>query len=506
MPLSEALAARHHANRPWWRRAAQHIDDRIPPTLHGRWALSLPAATAVALVAVAGAAAGGWYLTRAQSTVVDVARVGGGGGNAGEATVSTTPPPDDDHVPPNAVANADGACRTRSWPPGTPRTSASGAPAAWRGQLLRIVLVGAEPASTPMSRLRGEDADTQAAPPDRYSTGLALRVATDAVTWDANDTAGRAASAMSLVVGQTTNGLAARTAWTASVPAQRIFDGPAAESAMAAGRSLRGPVGRHVSALRVPTGQTSNGLVLRSAMTANLTGRTSFGLPARRAAIPSVQADRIAGAQARVLIVRSSVRLPPPAAMDRWLHAPITHRFARAMAARRQGCAPRTAMATSPAVAGVASVGAVVVDVEGRVAHPGIQMLPGGSRVFEALAAAGGALPGVDVTALDLARPVTDGEQLRVGIAGAPSPVVGLPQPSAGGAARGKRGKPAQPVNLNTATLEQLETVPDVGPALAQRIMDWRSEHGRFESVAQLRQVRGIGERKFADMRDSVTV
>jgi len=83
---------------------------------------------------------------------------------------------------------------------------------------------------------------------------------------------------------------------------------------------------------------------------------------------------------------------------------------------------------------------------------------------------------------------------------------VGLPQPSAGGAARGKRGKPAQPVNLNTATLEQLETVPDVGPALAQRILDWRSEHGRFESVAQLRQVRGIGERKFADMRDSVTV
>ena len=174
--------------------------------------------------------------------------------------------------------------------------------------------------------------------------------------------------------------------------------------------------------------------------------------------------------------------------------------------ARRQSCPPRTAMATSPAVAAPASAGAVIVDVEGKVARPGVQMLPGGSRVYEALAAAGGALPGVDVTALDLARPVTDGEQLRVGIAGAPSPVVGLPQPSAGGAARGKRGKPAQPVNLNTATLEQLETVPDVGPALAQRILDWRSEHGRFESVAQLRQVRGIGERKFADMRDSVTV
>ncbi|WP_194921192.1 ComEA family DNA-binding protein, partial [Catenulispora rubra] len=67
-------------------------------------------------------------------------------------------------------------------------------------------------------------------------------------------------------------------------------------------------------------------------------------------------------------------------------------------------------------------------------------------------------------------------------------------------------GKPAQPVNLNTATLEQLESVPDVGPSLAQRILDWRTEHGRFASVSQLRQVRGIGERKFADMRDSVTV
>jgi competence protein ComEA len=181
------------------------------------------------------------------------------------------------------------------------------------------------------------------------------------------------------------------------------------------------------------------------------------------------------------------------------------------MAARRKDCAPHAAMATSPAVAGAApagaaGAGAVVVDVEGKVAHPGIQTLPGGSRVYEALAAAGGALPGVDATALDLARLVTDGEQLRVGIAGAPSPVVGLPQPSTGGTVRGKHGKPAQPVNLNTATLEQLETVPDVGPALAQRILDWRSEHGRFESVAQLRQVRGIGERKFADMRDSVTV
>ena len=550
MPLSEALAARHHANRPWWRRAAQHIDHRIPPTLHGRWALSLPAATAVALVAIAGPAAGGWYLTRSQSTVVDVARAGEGGGNAGEAAVSTTPPPDDDHVTPNAAASADGACRTHSWPPGTPRASATGAPAAWRGQLLRIVLVGAEPASVP---------GTQAAPADRNSTGLAVRVTTDAA-WGASDLArravpavslaadqianrqfarsvlatngpadrNRAASAASVLVDQISNGLvagavvavnmsagrspsdlAARAAWTVGAPTDWISNGPAARSLMAAGRTPADLVVRAAWAGSVWTDRISNGPAARSGVAANLmAGWTLPGLAVRPAAIPGVRADRIRGEQARVLIVRSSARLPP-GVMGHWLHAPITHRFARAMAARRQACAPHTAMATSPAVAGAASAsaGAVVVDVEGKVAHPGIQLLAGGSRVYEALAAAGGALPGVDVTALDLARPVSDGEQLRVGIAGAPSPVVGVPQPSAGGgAARGKRGKPAQPVNLNTATLEQLETVPDVGLALAQRIMDWRSEHGRFESVAQLRQVRGIGERKFADMRDSVTV
>lgn len=529
MPLSEALAARHHANRPWWRRAAQHIDHRIPPTLRGRWALSLPAATAVALVAIAGAAAGGWYLTRAQSTVVDVARVGGGGGNAGEAAVSTTPPPDDDHALPTAAANADGECRTRSWPPGTPRSwppgapraSASGAPAAWRGQLLRIVVVGAEPPSVPMSRLRGGDARTQAVPADRNSNGLAVR-ATNAAAWNASGAAGRAASAVSVALDQTTDGRVARSATAANRPADRKQDASAASmpanqtlnglvvgavlaSKMSAGPNLRHWTDRPAAGVRVAVDQTLNDVALRSAMVENmLAGWTPTSLAARHSATSSMRADRIPAGQARVLIVRSATRLPP-AAMDRWLHAPITHRYARAMA-RRQSCPPRTAMATSPAVAAPASAGAVIVDIEGKVAHPGVQMLPGGSRVYEALAAAGGALPGTDVTALDLARPVTDGEQLRVGIAGAPSPVVGLPQPSAGGAARGKRGKPAQPVNLNTATLEQLETVPDVGPALAQRILDWRSEHGRFESVAQLRQVRGIGERKFADMRDSVTV
>ncbi|WP_344661443.1 ComEA family DNA-binding protein [Catenulispora subtropica] len=155
----------------------------------------------------------------------------------------------------------------------------------------------------------------------------------------------------------------------------------------------------------------------------------------------------------------------------------------------------------TPPAATVAAT--VVVDVEGKVARPGVQTLPAGSRVYEAVAAAGGALAGVDATALDLARPVADGEQLRVGIAGEPSPAVGVAGPSVG--AKGKR-KGGRVVNLNTATVEELQEVPDVGPAMAGRILEWRAAHGRFTSVGQLRQVRGIGERKFAEMRDSVTV
>ena len=163
-----------------------------------------------------------------------------------------------------------------------------------------------------------------------------------------------------------------------------------------------------------------------------------------------------------------------------------------------------TAATTAGTTAGVtAATTSVIVDVEGKVAHPCVLTLPAGSRVYEALAAAGGALPGVDATGLDLARPLTAGEQLRVGIAGEPSPAVGVAGPVAGGRGKHKGGRV---VDLNSATLDELENIPDVGPAMAQRILDWRAAHGRFTSVGQLRQVRGIGERKFAEMRDSVTV
>ncbi|WP_228560245.1 helix-hairpin-helix domain-containing protein [Catenulispora pinisilvae] len=293
--------------------------------------------------------------------------------------------------------------------------------------------------------------------------------------------------------------------------------------------SADGVVARAVQPIGSLDARPAHAVVARAARTAGSLDAepahaAALALAARATGlIDAGLADAVVASSASLAPAAGRIDVEPPEPALALLVAPIAREL-RALAAhhyatdasRRQSCPPHAAMSTNPALAGPASAGAssagaasgsaVVIDVEGKVAHPGVETLPAGSRVYEALAAAGGALPGVDVTALDLARPVTDGEQLRVGIEGVPGPVVGLPQPSGGKSARGKRGRPAAPVNLNTATLEQLEAVPDVGPALAQRILDWRSEHGRFGSVAQLRQVRGIGDRKFSDMHDSVTV
>jgi competence protein ComEA len=138
----------------------------------------------------------------------------------------------------------------------------------------------------------------------------------------------------------------------------------------------------------------------------------------------------------------------------------------------------------------------VVVDVAGKVRKPGLVRTRTGARVADVLAAAGGALPGVDLSTLNLARPVADGEQILVGLPGPPA-VAGTP--GVGGSSGGQ-------VDLNTATAEQLEELPGVGPVLAQRIVDWRTEHGRFSSVDELQEVSGVGEKKFADIRPHVRV
>ncbi len=143
---------------------------------------------------------------------------------------------------------------------------------------------------------------------------------------------------------------------------------------------------------------------------------------------------------------------------------------------------------------------ALVVDVVGRVRRPGVYRLPPGARVDDAVRVAGGVLPGTDLTGLNLARKLLDGEQIAVGVAGAPAG----PAPATGSS--GGADAPAAPVDLNSATLEQLDALPGVGPVLAQHILDWRAAHGRFDTVDQLNQVSGIGPAKFADLRPLVTV
>ncbi|PSL00965.1 competence protein ComEA [Murinocardiopsis flavida] len=153
--------------------------------------------------------------------------------------------------------------------------------------------------------------------------------------------------------------------------------------------------------------------------------------------------------------------------------------------------------------------GKVVVHVGGDVESPGIVTLPAGSRVSDAIKAAGGLLPDADPGLLNLARPVVDGEQILVGAT--PSPAPGAPG-APGGAAPAPSGAPvpgAAPsplIDLNTATLEQLDTLPGVGPVLAERILDFRTENGGFRSIEQLQDVSGIGEKRFADLRDLVSV
>ncbi|MFF4757147.1 helix-hairpin-helix domain-containing protein [Streptomyces sp. NPDC001292] len=147
----------------------------------------------------------------------------------------------------------------------------------------------------------------------------------------------------------------------------------------------------------------------------------------------------------------------------------------------------------------------IVVDVSGKVRRPGIQRLPAGSRVADALQAAGGVRPGTDTDGLNRARFLVDGEQVVVG-GPAPAAVPDAPGPGlAGATGTGAAGTSTAPVSLNTATAEQLQTLPGVGPVLARRVIDYRTQHGGFRSVDQLREVSGIGARRFADLRDLVS-
>lgn len=168
-----------------------------------------------------------------------------------------------------------------------------------------------------------------------------------------------------------------------------------------------------------------------------------------------------------------------------------------------------------PASASLASPGApptsgsVVVDVAGKVRRPGIVTLPAGSRVTDALRRAGGARAGVDLTSINLARVLTDGEQILVG---APASVSGASSGTSSGTASvsatggGETAAGGPPVNLNTAGAQALEELPGVGPVTAQKIVDWRTEHGAFRAVDELLEVDGIGPKTLAELAPRATL
>lgn len=145
----------------------------------------------------------------------------------------------------------------------------------------------------------------------------------------------------------------------------------------------------------------------------------------------------------------------------------------------------------------------IIVHVVGEVARPGIVLLAQGARVIDAVTAAGGALASSDLERINLARVVTDGEQVHV-----PAPGEAILPGAYGSTLRAPAGgsEPAVRVNLNTAGLGELDSLPGVGPVLAQRIIDWRAQHGRFTSVEELGEISGIGARLLSQLTDRVTV
>ncbi|ELS53197.1 putative DNA-binding protein [Streptomyces viridochromogenes Tue57] len=184
------------------------------------------------------------------------------------------------------------------------------------------------------------------------------------------------------------------------------------------------------------------------------------------------------------------------------VRAPEVVRAAAPYGGGQQGeeAASGASAAGAPGAAGTAAA-EIVVDVSGKVREPGIHRLPAGSRVADALRAAGGVRPGTKTDGLNRARFLVDGEQVLVG---GPIPAPGTAAGTVPGGAAVAGAAPAGPVSLNTATADQLDTLPGVGPVLAQHIIDYRTQHGGFRSVDELREVNGIGDRRFADLQNLV--
>jgi competence protein ComEA len=144
----------------------------------------------------------------------------------------------------------------------------------------------------------------------------------------------------------------------------------------------------------------------------------------------------------------------------------------------------------------------VLVHVVGAVHDPGVVRVSAGARVLDAVEAAGGALRKAQLALVNLARPVVDGEQIRIPVRGETVP----PGPASSGAVAGPSPAGSSPLDLNTADATALEALPGVGPVLAGRIVQWRTGNGRFTSVDELAEVQGIGERLLEGLRSLVSV
>ena len=272
-------------------------------------------------------------------------------------------------------------------------------------------------------------------------------------------------------------GVRGASSWAGQPQPGRPDDEPAVHDLPAEPAPIVPEPGRHAARRR---GTVADGLVPEP-----LRGRVALG-PAQLAVVAVLVAVGLA--VTAWWVVRSD---PSPVAPV----APAAPGPADALATPSEA-APGPADATASGSAG----DAVTVDVAGKVRRPGIAVLDPGARVVDALEAAGGARPGVDLSGLNLARVLVDGEQILVGVA---APVAAAPDATAPGTAATPG---AALVNINTADLAELETLPEVGPVTAQAIVTWRETNGGYTSVDELLEVDGIGEATLAAMAPFVTV
>jgi competence protein ComEA len=148
-----------------------------------------------------------------------------------------------------------------------------------------------------------------------------------------------------------------------------------------------------------------------------------------------------------------------------------------------------------PPIIAQAETAKLIINVAGKVANPGVYQLPSGSRVIDAIEAAGNQLKGVDISDINLARVLVDGEQILVGAS-----------KYSGGKAAVKKVSPDNPLDINRATLSQLDTLPGIGPVTAQRIIDYRIKVGRINAIDELKKISGLGGLKFEEIKPLLRV